>query len=61
MRYIKHHLEGIVGVEIYPMISLLLFFFFFVALVIYVLRADKKFIEYMESRPFEKDSADTTH
>lgn len=58
MRYIKQYLADIAGVEIYPMISLLIFFFFFLALTLYVIRMKKNYVEYMSSRPME-DGEDT--
>ena len=53
MRFIKQHLESIAGVEIYPILSLLIFFLFFVGLAIYVFRVDKGFISYMKDRPLD--------
>jgi cbb3-type cytochrome oxidase subunit 3 len=32
LKFVKHNLEGISGVEVYPIISLLIFFLFFLAL-----------------------------
>lgn len=54
MQHLKHTLESITGVEIYPLISLLIFFLFFVALGIYVLKGDKKFFEHMSKAPLEE-------
>lgn len=36
LKFIKHNLETIAGVEIYPIISLLIFFTFFVGLFFWV-------------------------
>lgn len=41
LSYIKDHLTSIDGIEIYPIISLLIFFFFFVGMGIYIMRSDK--------------------
>lgn len=54
MKFI-HYLTSIAGVEIFPMISLLIFFSFFVVLLLYVYRADKREIMRMKSLPFEQD------
>lgn len=53
MRYIKHHLENIAGVEIYPIISLLIFFLFFVGLTWYVVRMKKSHVERMSQQPLD--------
>ncbi len=53
MRYLKHYFEDIAGIEIYPMISLLLFFFFFVSLSWYVFKMKKKHVQRMSSFPLD--------
>ena len=55
LRYIKHNLESIDGVEIYPMISLLVFFLFFAGLIWWVIRVDKKYISDLEQYPLFDD------
>ena len=57
MRYLREHLETIAGVDIYPLISMLIFFFFFIALTFYVIKMKGTHIDYMKSRPLEEDSA----
>lgn len=59
MRYVKHYLEDITGVEIYPMISLLIFFIFFLGLTIYVVMMRKQHVEYMRNRPLDDENVDT--
>lgn len=63
MRYLKHYFETIIGIEIYPIISLLIFFFFFVALGYYVIKMKKKHLEYMSNSPLEleEESLSTAH
>ncbi len=56
LRYIKHNLTGIDGVEIYPIISLLVFVFVFVAMFIYVAGIKKKDIEELGNIPFDDDN-----
>ena len=51
MKFI-HYLEGITGVGIYPLTSLLIFFLFFSALSIWAFRADKKYIWVLKHIPF---------
>ena len=51
LRYISDNLATINGVEIYPILSLLMFFSFFIVLIWYVIKMDKKDIEEMENFP----------
>ena len=51
---IKHNMETISGVEIYPIISLLIFFGFFVGLAFWVLSYKKDKIDEMSQIPFEE-------
>ena len=53
LSYIKGHLTSIDGIEIFPIISLLIFFSFFVGLGIYVMRSDKKVREEIKNMPLE--------
>lgn len=55
LKFIKGNLEIIDGVEIYPIISLLIFFIFFVALFWWVVTARKDYIEEVSSLPFENN------
>ncbi len=59
LKFIKGHMETIDGVEVYPMISLLIFFIFFVALFWWVFTAKKDYIKEVSNIPLEteKDSA----
>lgn len=51
MKFINY-LEGITGVGIYPLTSLLIFFIFFTALSIWAFKADKRYITAMKEMPF---------
>ena len=53
LRYIKHNLTGIDGVDIYPIFSLLIFVVFFAVMVIYVAKMRKTYIEEVSSLPLE--------
>lgn len=55
-KFIKGHMETISGVEIYPILSLLIFFVFFVLLFWWVFTAKKDYIQNMEQIPFETDN-----
>ncbi|SNT27456.1 hypothetical protein SAMN05421640_3105 [Ekhidna lutea] len=59
LKFIKHHMETIAGIEIYPVISFVIFFVFFIALTIYVLKVDKKLFNDISNIPL--DSNDTDH
>lgn len=58
LKYIKGNLENIDGVEIYPMISLLIFFVFFVALFWWVFTAKKQHIEEVSNIPLDTNHQD---
>jgi cbb3-type cytochrome oxidase subunit 3 len=52
-KFIKGHLESITGIEIYPLISLIIFFTFFVALFFWVFTAKKEHIKKMSNIPLD--------
>jgi cytochrome c oxidase cbb3-type subunit III len=56
MKFINY-LSTIAGVDIFPMISLLIFFFFFSGLVWYVWRADRKEMIMLKSIPLDLDQS----
>jgi hypothetical protein len=49
----KQILESIQGVDIWPIISLVIFFIFFVGILVKVALIDKKFIKKMEEMPLD--------
>ncbi|AXB57238.1 MULTISPECIES: cytochrome c oxidase subunit IV [Flavobacterium] len=51
---IKHNMETISGIEIYPILSLLIFFFFFVGLGFWVFSYRKDKIQEMSSIPLDE-------
>ncbi len=53
---IKHNMENISGVEIYPILSLLIFFFFFVGLGFWVFSYKKDKIQEMSEIPLNDNS-----
>ncbi len=56
MKIVIHTMEQIAGVEIFPIISLLLFFIFFMVVGYMVLTADKSYIDEMKNLPLDKDN-----
>ncbi len=59
LKFVKNHLESISGVEIYPIISLLIFFTFFVVLFWWVLTAKKDYIKTVSNLPLDNQNDDT--
>jgi len=57
MKIVMNTLEKIDGIEIYPIISLLIFFTFFVLVGYMVIKTDKKQIDEMSKLPLD-DSTD---
>lgn len=55
LRFIKDNLTTIDGVEIYPIISLVLFTLFFTGVIIWAIKVDKKKIESLEQMPLSED------
>ncbi|RSK39291.1 CcoQ/FixQ family Cbb3-type cytochrome c oxidase assembly chaperone [Mangrovimonas spongiae] len=53
LKFVKNHLESITGIEIYPLISLLIFFLFFVALFWWVVTAKKDYIDTVSNLPLD--------
>ena len=56
LKFIKHNLEGIDGVEIYPIISLLLFFLVFTTMIVFVYKLPKRRIEEGSQLPLDNDT-----
>lgn len=56
LKFIKHHLESMSGVEIYPIISLVLFFLVFVTMVFVVLKMPKTNIEELSNLPLDNQT-----
>jgi len=45
LKFIKHHMTNIEGIEVYPIMSLLIFFSFFIALFWWVIKSKKSYID----------------
>ena len=61
LKYIKHHLDTIQGVEIYPIISLILFFLVFTTMLLFVLKMPKSNIDELSNLPLDNDLNDNNH
>ena len=51
-------MTGIEGIEIYPIVSLLIFFTFFALLFFWVFTAKKNYIEEVSNLPFDTTNTD---
>ena len=56
LKFVKHHLESMSGVEIYPIISLTLFFAVFITMLLIVWKMPKKNIEELSNMPLDNQS-----
>lgn len=54
MKFINY-LTSISGIEIFPLISLLIFFLFFIGLAIYVFGVNKTHVSYMAGLPVNNE------
>lgn len=61
LKFVKHNLDSISGIEIYPIISLLIFFIFFVVLYTWVYTYKKEKIAEMSNLPFSGDDQNDNH
>jgi len=52
----KHVLRAIEGVEIFPLIGLVIFTGFFVGLLFYVFKLSKGLVNHMENLPLEEET-----
>lgn len=55
LRYIKHSLSEIIGIEIYPIISLLIFVLFFTIVIWRTMRISKAEVQTFSNIPLEDD------
>ena len=56
LKFVKNHMESIAGIEIYPIISLLIFFVFFVILFWWVFTAKKDYIKTVSNIPLDNQN-----
>jgi hypothetical protein len=55
LKFVKNHMESMLGIEIYPIISLLIFSTFFVLLFWWVITAKKDYINTVSNIPFDNN------
>lgn len=59
LKFVKNHMESISGIEIYPIISLLIFFIFFLILFWWVFTAKKEYIKNVSNLPLDTNQNNT--
>jgi len=59
LKFIKHHMASIDGIEIYPIISFLIFFIFFVVVTAWVYSQKKNYFDNIAQSPLEEDFTST--
>lgn len=53
LKFIKHNMESIIGIEIFPLIAFIIFFGFFIGLLIFVKKMSVSHVENMGNMPLE--------
>jgi cytochrome c oxidase cbb3-type subunit IV len=53
LKFIKHHLETITGIEVYPVVSFIVFTTFFLFMLIWVFKTKSAFFEKQQNLPLE--------
>lgn len=51
LKFIKHHMTSMAGIEIWPVLGFVLFFTFFMGMLWYVLTSSKRHVTHMEEMP----------
>jgi cytochrome c oxidase cbb3-type subunit 4 len=54
-KFIKQYAETIVGIEVYPLVSMMIFILFFLGVTAYVFFLRKGYINEMETMPLDND------
>ena len=55
LKFIKHNMETITGIEVYPVISFTIFFLFFLGLFLYVFRTNKQELKEKSQLPLDSN------
>ena len=55
LKFVKHTMESIDGIAIFPIISFVIFFSFFIGLLFWVFSTNKDYIKHAEELPFKED------
>ncbi|MBP6311263.1 MAG: CcoQ/FixQ family Cbb3-type cytochrome c oxidase assembly chaperone [Flavobacteriales bacterium] len=55
LKFIKHHMDTIIGIGIYPLISFVLFFTFFVLMLIWLRKVGRSHVDHMAALPITEE------
>lgn len=61
LKFIKHNMETILGIEIFPLISFIIFFVFFCVLFIWVAQMKKSEVNALAALPFDAEVEENEH
>ncbi|WAC02328.1 CcoQ/FixQ family Cbb3-type cytochrome c oxidase assembly chaperone [Lacinutrix neustonica] len=56
LKFVKNYMDSIPGIEIYPLISLLIFFTFFAGLFWWVITAKKEYLNKVSNLPLDNQN-----
>ena len=56
MKLVSHYFESMAGIEIYPIISLLIFILFFIVVTYKVIKMDKNEVKELSNLPLDNDN-----
>lgn len=56
LKFIKHNMDTIIGIEIFPLISFIIFFVFFIVLFIWVAKMKNSEVNALAAMPLDEDS-----
>ena len=59
LKFIKHHMETIIGIEIFPIISFIIFFTFFLVVAAYVIKQSKSHFDEVSLLPLDDNQSST--
>lgn len=59
LKFVKHHMETIVGIEIFPIISFIIFFTFFIVVLGYLVVQRTEYFDQMSLMPLEETKPST--
>jgi cbb3-type cytochrome oxidase subunit 3 len=61
LKFIKHHMTSIIGIEVWPILAFVIFFTFFLGMLWYVLSFSRKRVAHMEQLPFTENAPAGLH
>tara|TARA_R110002049_G_scaffold191811_3_gene360738 strand:+ start:965 stop:1177 length:213 start_codon:yes stop_codon:yes gene_type:complete len=60
LKFIKHNMDTIAGIDIFPVISFIIFFIFFIGLFVWVAKMSKSEVTTLSALPFEDGESTNT-